>query len=166
MVDQTLTVYKENQRLDDLYLYILFAVLCVLDLVVYRIYLIQDLSIFTMSVVSFLFFAIIFFIIRLQVTYSQEGIRIRFFPFYPKGKWIPFHEIESATWITVNPLKDFGGYGYRNKPQHEVFVLRGRKALQIKLKNAKKAVIIGVLFPEKAGEIFQLAGYPTKNNLS
>ncbi len=158
------TVYKENQRLDDLYLYLLFAVLCVFDWIVYRIYLIQDLSIFTMSVVSFLFFAIIFFIIRLQVTYSPEGVRVRFFPFYPKGKWIPKEDILSATWIKVKPMKDFGGYGYRNSPQQEVFVLRGHHALQIKLKSAKKALIIGVLNPEKVGEVFHLAGLAPKNN--
>ena len=87
-----------------------------------------------------------------------------FFPFYPKGKWIPKEDILSATWIKVKPMKDLGGYGYRNRPQQEVFVLRGHHALQIKLKNAKKALIIGVLNPEKVGEVFHLAGLAPKNN--
>ena len=144
--------YRERQKMDDMIVYIILAVMALANLFIYRFYQVTDLSFFYMSVLTLIFFLLVSTILQLSVKIAGEGISYRFFPFHWKEKIIKWDDIESVELMSFRPLRDYGGYGIRFNMGSKAYIIRGRKGLKIHRKNERKPWVIGISNEEKIKE--------------
>ncbi|MFZ1704010.1 MAG: hypothetical protein WAT79_06665 [Saprospiraceae bacterium] len=130
--------------MDDLILFILFALAAVMNLILYRVLMETDLVYWNVSVTSIIIFILVFKILRLDTFYSSKGIHYRFFPFHRKEKNIPWDEIKQVEIIKYKPILDFGGYGIRYNFKSKAYIMQGNKALMIHFNEAKKPLLLGI----------------------
>ncbi len=92
---------------------------------------------------------------RLTTLITSEGIWIRYVPFRNRKRFIPWNQIQDAYVRKYEPIKEFGGWGYRfGFKGGVVYNVSGRWGLQIVLKNGKK-ILIGTQKPEELKKIIQ-----------
>ena len=99
----------------------------------------------------------IFLNMRMETKVDSEGISFRYPPFMNKFQLIRFEEIDSYEVCEYNPLKDYGGWGYRKpahytrkqlkalqykKPKHFAYAIKGKTGLRIKFKS-QKIILLG-----------------------
>lgn len=72
------------------------------------------------SVLLFLIFISIGALMNLQWKIDESHFSYKMRPFHFKWHHIPLKEIEKIEVLTINPLKEFGGWGYRfgNSEKH------------------------------------------------
>lgn len=106
----------------------------------------------TLLIVCFVFLLVggLLWVIRLHTLIGAEGIRLRFFPFHER--FYPWQEVASAYVREYNPIREFGGWGYRIslKDGGVAYNIRGRDAMQLVLKNGEK-ILIGTQKPAELG---------------
>lgn len=122
--------------------------------------------------VSFLF-------IKLETYINEDGVYYRYFPFQFKYKFFSWNEIESASVRKYAPIKEFGGWGYRQRLRTHIlttvflktkllpvnfsnnlaYTVSGNMGLQLTLKTEKK-ILIGT---QKADELQQTLNKLGKN---
>lgn len=80
---------------------------------------------------------VLFFLLKLETSITEQGISFRFFPFVSKR--IPFSEIDSMTVINYGFV---GGWGIRFTVKYgTVYNIRGTMGLLVKLKKGKTFII-------------------------
>lgn len=90
-------------------------------------------------VVTYIILYILFFRFPLSVKYNHEGIHYYCFPFTKKRKTILWKNIEQVKFEDVNPIGDFGGWGYRSNMSGNKrgYIMKAGSTLAIKQHNAK-----------------------------
>ncbi|AIY13654.1 hypothetical protein [Cellulophaga baltica] len=92
---------------------------------------------------------LLFLILKLKTTLSQDYIQISFFPFFTK-KW-NWSEINTAEIVTYG----FVGYGIRLSLKYgTVYNIKGNQGLAIHLKNGKK-LMVGTQKPEELANVIK-----------
>ncbi|MBD2756772.1 hypothetical protein [Spirosoma validum] len=79
---------------------------------------------------------------HLATTISVRGIAYQFHPFQRKPTCIPWREIKACYVRKYSPLKEYGGWGYRNYPKNSAFNVSGNTGIQIVL-HTKEYVLLG-----------------------
>ena len=156
--------YMERQKMNDMIVYIILAVMALANMIIYRYYLMQDLSFFYLSVITFIFFILLSKVLQLKISIGTDGIGYRFFPFHMKDKLIRWDTIESVELVTFSPIKDYGGYGIRFNLRTKAYIISGRKGLKIYWKNDRKPWVIGILHEDKIKEALSVFAPKIKVN--
>lgn len=94
--------------------------------------------------------AILFAIITLKTTINDEGIEVKFQPFYRRR--IFKSEIDEAYVREYSALGEYGGWGIRKGPKGTAYNVSGKYGLQLKLKDGK-SILIGTQNPEELEEL-------------
>jgi len=93
--------------------------------------------------------------VRLQVEIKDQTIYYRLTPFQVNWRKIRKHEIDHYEVIKYNPIKDYGGWGYRiNFNREKALNIRGNRGLKIKYSNGK-SLLLGTQQPEKMAATMQ-----------
>lgn len=90
---------------------------------------------------------------KLNTKIYKEYILIKFFPFI-RNKKIYFSEIESFEIRKYNPIREYGGWGYRIGifGKGIAYNIKGNMGLQLIYKNKKK-LLIGTQKPEELKQV-------------
>ena len=149
--------YKETQRFNQIWLWLLLAVISIWSLGPITLKMVQSFTGETPQP-SILFFVIIWLFIfginallfsaRLKTTISKEEISITFTPLFWKPMVIKWADVEEAYVREYKPLSEFGGWGVRYTFKGRAYNTSGRMGLQLVLKSDKK-ILIGTQHPER-----------------
>lgn len=93
---------------------------------------------FIASFVLFLFFIAIGFGLRLKWTISQDAFTFKYTPFYSQWRKIPMTEIKTMSVMKINPLKEFGGWGFRYGKLGQAFTTTGRMIIHLETVKGQK----------------------------
>ena len=96
------------------------------------------LDIIFVSIAVFLFFLAIGFGLRLKWTISSEAFSYKYNPIYNKWRKIPQAEIKTMSVMKINPIKEFGGWGYRYGKLGQAFTTTGRMIIHIETIKGQK----------------------------
>lgn len=78
---------------------------------------------------------------NLTTTISSKGISYQFTPFQRQSKLIAWHEIKACYIRKYSPLKEYGGWGYRNYPKNSAYTTSGVEGIQLVLNNGEFILI-------------------------
>ena len=85
---------------------------------------------------------LLFYFAKLTISIDKEGIRIRFVPFRNKARLIPWDQIEKIFVREYDPIREYGGFGYRfGFGRGVAYNVSGVWGIQIIMKNGKKILI-------------------------
>ena len=123
--------FKETQRFNQWWLRILF--LAILIVALSPLFAqkigpgsnIELVSVLISVVIITSIFLAIYFLFKLDTIIGPGGIQYKFFPFHIKYRKIPWQRVRDIKVITYNPIRDYGGWGYR-------LTLRKKRALSVK----------------------------------
>lgn len=106
------------------------------------------------SAATALIISVLFLKASLITVITDEGIRVKFFPFHLKFKFFPWNKIERAFIREYNPIGEFGGWGLRFGffGKGTAYIISGEKGLQLELGNNKK-LLIGTQLPAQLEEV-------------
>ncbi|OYW91404.1 MAG: hypothetical protein B7Z18_09690 [Alishewanella sp. 32-51-5] len=77
----------------------------------------------------------------LQLRLEQDGLAVRFTPFFWRWRQHQWHEIQSCDVVTYRPLGDYGGWGIRGSKHNRCYNVAGNQGLRIRLKNGASLLI-------------------------
>lgn len=141
--------YREKQKLDDLSWYVMLAVLAAVNMYLYR-YLGEKNPVHLYwSIAVLLLFGIFLAVFQLTTRYSREGLYYRLWPFHFHEKNIPWDEVEHVEIKTIQPFKDFWGFGYRVNRHATGYIMKGNQALVIRRKGQNRDLVFTLNDPEK-----------------
>ncbi|MCK5856963.1 MAG: hypothetical protein KAG64_05705 [Bacteroidales bacterium] len=87
----------------------------------------------------------LFLNIKMQTKIDKHGISFRYPPFISKFKKIAFSEMRSFEVIEYQPLKEYGGWGYKKpgKPHNKntAYSIKGKTGLKMKLISGKTILL-------------------------
>jgi len=91
--------------------------------------------------------------ITLETRINRSGISYRLKPFHSNYKLIEWMQIDSVEVRDYKPIREYGGWGYRNSfgKKGVAYSISGKVGIDIKLKNGKR-ILIGTLKGEEARE--------------
>jgi len=86
---------------------------------------------------------ILFFIGRLEIMITDEGLFYRYIPFINKYRQIKAIDIQFSEARKYKPIREFGGWGIRYSLKHKVncYNVRGNLGLYLELKSGKKLLL-------------------------
>lgn len=94
---------------------------------------------------AILFIAVlVYFIIvegKAETRIDTQGIHYKYWPFVRSWKMIPWGDIRKVEVKSINPLTDFGGWGYRWGRKGKGIILSGNRAIVILKKEGKDFVL-------------------------
>jgi hypothetical protein len=111
------------------------------------------------SMIPMVLVGILFFSIKLDLRVDIEGIEVKFVPFVNKTKKIRWDELKEAKVLKTQPIKDFGGWGYRVKYKAKAYTLYGNWCLSIKYHDDKR-LLIGIRDHQALDQLLQNTVYP------
>ena len=80
--------------------------------------------------------------IKLRTRITSVGVSYQFFPIHLKDSTILWNEIEKVEIRKYQPIKEYGGWGWRHSFQNgRAFNVSGNTGLQLVLKTGKKILI-------------------------
>lgn len=85
-----------------------------------------------------LIFVLIGYGLTLKWTISQNAFTFKYPPFYNKWRSIPVAEIKKIEILRINPLKEFGGWGFRYGKLGQAFTTTGRMIIHIETSRGQK----------------------------
>jgi len=138
--------FIEEQKLGNVWMKVLYIFASLFALVI------PGLKMFETSGNQFIFFMIGFFFFLLgvyllvfeskaQVRIDTQGIHYKYWPIVWHWKLISWRDIENLEIKNVNPLNDFGGWGYRFGRKGNGIIMGSDKALYITRKMGKPFII-------------------------
>lgn len=91
-----------------------------------------------------------FYMLRLTITVEPDRISLSMFPFFGT-RVMQFTDIKSITVNALNPVFDYGGWGYRIVPFQNTtaYIMQGEAVVVIVLKNSGKKVAASLKDPER-----------------
>ena len=154
--------FKEIQRFDQWWLRLLLVV--ILAIAVSPIVLewdTLDLSRYELAsvVLSILVVLALFlgfwYIFKLETTIDEKGITYRFVPFHIKSRFKSWQEIKSASIRKYNPIREYGGWGYRiSFTKRKALTTKGKKGLQLVFQDGNE-LLLGTQHPEKIAQLLK-----------
>jgi len=103
------------------------------------------------------------YIFKLETTINEKGITYRFVPFHIKSRFKSWKEIKSATIRKYNPIREYGGWGYRiSFTKRKALTTKGNRGIQL-IFNDGNELLLGTQQPEKIMEFFKKYNIPLKN---
>jgi hypothetical protein len=95
------------------------------------------------------------YLFRLKTTIDEIGIHYQFFPINLSQRTIHWSEMENCYVRTYNPIKEFGGWGYRGSfGKGKAVNIKGNKGIQVAFKDGKK-LLIGTQEQEDAQKVIE-----------
>ncbi|MFA6989027.1 MAG: DUF6141 family protein [Candidatus Gastranaerophilaceae bacterium] len=91
---------------------------------------------------------VLFFLSKMKTEVRQNGIYIKYFPFYLNFVKISPEDIQSFESVIYNPLKDYGGWGLRYGVKGNAISAYGNKGINIKITYARD-MLIGTQKPDE-----------------
>ncbi len=93
---------------------------------------------------------------KLQTRITNNGIAVRFFPFHATFKMYPWTALNKVFVRQYNPIREYGGWGYRLGIFGHGMALNvsGDKGLQLEFKTGKR-LLIGTCRAEEVQQILQ-----------
>lgn len=73
---------------------------------------------------------------------SAQGVSYQFTPFQRQPRFIAWHEIKTCYLRKYSPLKEYGGWGYRNYPRNSAYTTSGVVGIQLVL-NSGEFILLG-----------------------
>jgi hypothetical protein len=103
-----------------------------------------------------LFIVVSLRLFKLETRINAYGISVRLFPIHLKFKTFTWDELESISVRSYNPLREFGGWGYRSwgGKKGNAWNISGNQGLQLKFKSGKE-LLIGTQQPEAMVQCFE-----------
>lgn len=103
------------------------------------------------------------YIFKLETTINEKGITYRFVPFHIKSRFKSWKEIKSATIRKYNPIREYGGWGYRiSFTKRKALTTKGNRGIQL-IFNDGNELLLGTQQPEKIMELFKQYNFPLNN---
>ncbi len=96
------------------------------------------LDVIFVSIAVFLFFIVIGFGLRLKWTISSDAFSYKYNPIYNNWKTVPLAEIKTMSVMKINPLKEFGGWGFRYGKLGQAFTTTGRMIIHVETIKGQK----------------------------
>ncbi len=90
------------------------------------------------SALLFFIFISIGALMNLQWKIDESNFSYKMRPFHFKWHQIPFKDIDKIEVLTINPLKEFGGWGYRFGKLGKAYTISGNKIIHIVTKSQQK----------------------------
>ncbi|HAX16006.1 MAG TPA: hypothetical protein DIV44_04265 [Leeuwenhoekiella sp.] len=148
--------FKEIQRFDQWWLRLLLVVILaiavsplVLDWDNLKFSKFEIASVILSILVILGLFLGFWYIFKLETTIDEKGITYRFVPFHIKSRFKAWSEIKSAKIRKYNPIREYGGWGYRiSFTKRKALTTKGRKGLQL-IFNDGNELLLGTQYPEK-----------------
>jgi hypothetical protein len=158
MIDSGVVYFKEIQRFNQIWVWILVLLTCgffwywfiiqillgtpfgkepVPNLVVIIFWLIFGIGI------PFLFLSM-----KLVTEVRLDGLYIRFFPFHFSFKKFSFEKIKKFKVLIYHPFREYGGWGIRYGKQGKAYSVKGNRGVQIEFIDGKQ-ILIGSQRPEE-----------------
>lgn len=81
----------------------------------------------------------IFYTLKLITCVTENGVRIRFYPF--RSTLIPFADIQSCEARTYRPLAEYGGWGIKYGRSGKAYNISGDRGVQLVLTNGRRILI-------------------------
>lgn len=76
----------------------------------------------------------------LKIIIATDGVYISMFWVF--NKYLPYDSIKTYKVLSINPVRDFGGIGYKISPKYGVgFIMSGKEGIQFELNNNKKIFV-------------------------
>ena len=96
---------------------------------------------------------------KLQTRITPQGIAVRFFPFHARFKMYPWAACKKVFVRQYNPIREYGGWGYRLGIFGHGMALNvsGDKGLQLEFTTGKR-LLIGTCRPAEIEQILQQLG--------
>ncbi len=142
-------LFKEIQYLRHPVLYIILVVAWGFSI---GIMLLQPIPWYVYVIVSAVFVLTntFLYMLRLTITVEQDRISLSMFPFFGT-RVMPFADVKSVTVKPLNPVFDYGGWGYRIVPFQNTtaYIMQGEAAVEIVLKNGDKTIAASLKDPEQ-----------------
>jgi len=82
---------------------------------------------------------LLFLCTYLKISYDEERLEIRYFPF--QTRQFSYADIEEMKIITYSPFLDYGGWGIRWNFDSWAYIVTGNQGISLKMKNGKKYLI-------------------------
>ena len=93
---------------------------------------------------------------KMTLIIGREGILYNYYPAIRKFRKIKWADVQSVEIITYNPIRDFGGWGFKvSKKYGKGYTTRGNKGMWIRFVDGK-TVFLTILNPAKAKEKIQV----------
>ena len=73
--------------------------------------------------------AVLFAVARLETTVEPDGLRTRFAPLQPHGRFVPWRRLTTFAAVSYSPVRDYGGWGVRGWGQTMAYNARGSEGV-------------------------------------
>lgn len=99
---------------------------------------------------------LLLYTLRLKSSIDEIGLHYQFLPFYFSKKAIRWSEIEKCYVRNYNPIKEYGGWGYRTSlgKKGRAYNVKGNKGIQLEFKTGKQ-LLIGTQKEDEAQQVIQ-----------
>lgn len=138
--------FSETQKIDNKGLRILVIIVSIIPLFIVVPALIENPnqeainSLVILVLILFLSYILVFNS-KAEVRIDSQGIHYKYTPFIWNMKVVKWTEIESIEIKTIDPLSDYGGWGYKLGLKKKGLILSGNRAIEMVRKNNKKFAI-------------------------
>ncbi|MFN5324095.1 MAG: hypothetical protein ACK5C5_04180 [Bacteroidota bacterium] len=85
--------------------------------------------------------ALLFSMVRLELTITTDAIQYRLFPFQIRIRTILFNQLAEYRVRKYAPLLEYGGWGLRWGASGSAVTVKGRMGIQLVFKNGKRLLI-------------------------
>ena len=152
--------FNESQRFNQPFFWIILVGIDIL--VLFQLYNMFEAAVqenisympYVSSVIIISLFTLLFYSIKLETQYDERGITYRFYPIMFNYKNIPISQITSYEVKDIHPLSNFGGWGYRWKPNKLLLNTRGDYGIVFNRTEGKQ-ITLGTQQPEKVKEVMR-----------
>jgi len=142
-------VFEEEQRFTQWWIWLIliavfaYEIKLIFDLVQLENYTSRNVMAYLLIMLPILLVLIIFAFSKLYTRVDESGIVVVFKPFSFSQRRFKWDEIESAQAVKYNPIKEFGGWGYRIswKGKGTAMNVKGNKGIHLKLTKDRQFMI-------------------------
>ncbi|MEZ7494999.1 hypothetical protein QO206_05845 [Leeuwenhoekiella aequorea] len=160
-------MFKEIQRFDQWWLrLLLIVILCIAISPLVMDYDTLILSRFELASVILSILVILglfigfWYIFKLETTIDETGVTYRFVPFHIKSRFRSWAEIKSATVRKYNPIREYGGWGYRiSFTKRKALTTKGNRGIQLVFQDGNE-LLLGTQHPDKIIAILKQYNIP------
>lgn len=90
---------------------------------------------------------------KVTTTVTEKAVSLKFFPLVPKYS-IPFDQIRPVYRQDLDPVADFGWYGFRVRGRNRAFLIQGTSIVAF-VRHSGSTLLIGSQEPEKLYHVCQ-----------
>jgi hypothetical protein len=101
----------------------------------------SNLALIITGIIVVVLLPLLFSRLRLTTLVYSDGIKVRFFPLQPRGRFIRFDEIKSFYAREYHPIREYGGWGIKYGHSGMAYNVSGDWGLQLELVSGKKLLI-------------------------